>query len=231
MLHCMLYNTDPETGTGLDDRQIVDEILTMLIASSTEACVVASAVNYPLKSPTCLQKACEEIASVVGDSALAHDHLARLPYCTAVIYESLRLSSAAAGLNIEPLPSAQGPTRLAEGHYAVPAQQAMLIVLHGVNRDPAVYEEPDAFHPERMMGEAFAKLPIGAKKWFGNGRRSCLGHHFAWMWCMTTLVTLLREMDVELADANYELKQDGWFNLRPVDFYVKMGPKGTAAPA
>ena len=35
----------------------------------------------------------------------------------------------------------------------------MIIVLHGVNRDPAVFEEPEAFKPERMVGEAFDKLP------------------------------------------------------------------------
>ena len=98
----------------------------------------------------------------------------------------------------------------------------MIIVLHGVNRDPAVFEEPEAFKPERMVGEAFEKLPEGAKKWFGNGRRVLLGRHHAWMWNMTTIVTLLKEVDIEMADPSYQLKQDGWFNLRPVDFYIKV---------
>ena len=36
------------------------------------------------------------------------------------------------------------------------------------------------------------------------------------------MMILLREVDVEGADEEYQLKQDGWFNLRPVGFKVKV---------
>jgi len=39
------------------------------------------------------------------------------------------------------------------------------------------------------------------------------------------LVTLLRDVDFELDNPGYQLKQDGWFNLRPVDFYIKVKPR------
>ena len=107
----------------------------------------------------------------------------------------------------------------------MPAKQAMIIVLHGVNRDPNVFEEPEAFKPERMVGEAFEKLPEGAKKWFGNGKRVCYGKNHAWMWNMITLVALLKDVEFEMADPSYQLKQDGWFNLRPVGFNIKVRPR------
>jgi cytochrome P450 len=208
MLYAMMNAKDPETGKALDERQIIDEIVTMPIGSSTAPCVIASAVYYLLKNPECIEKAREEINLVIGDGEFTHNHLEKLSYCAGIVRETLRLSAAAPGFNIEPLPDTQGPVLLSGGKYQVPAKQTMIIVLHGVNRDPAVFEEPEAFKPERMVGEAFEKLPKGAKKWFGNGKRVCIGRHYAWIWNMTTIVALLKDVDIEMADPSYQLKQD-----------------------
>ncbi|KAL9013475.1 MAG: hypothetical protein Q9173_001831 [Seirophora scorigena] len=222
LLHAMLHGKDPETGKSLDEQQVIDEIVTMPIGSSTAPCVISSAIYYLLQNPSCIARAREEIDSVIGEDDFTHAHLEKLPYCEGIVRETLRLSAAAPGFNIEPLPDTQGPVKIGGGKYQVPAKQTMIIVLHGVNRDPAVFEEPEAFKPERMMGEAFEKLPTGAKNWFGNGKRVCFGRHYASMWNMITLVMLLKEIDFEMADPGYALKQDGWFNLRPVGFDVKV---------
>lgn len=222
MLYTMMNAKDPETGKSLTEEQIIDEIVTMPIGSSTAPCVISSAIYYLLKNPACITKAREEIDSVLGDGEFTHNDLEKLPYCAGIVRETLRLSAAAPGFNIEPLPDTKGPVSLGGGKYQVPAKQTMIIVLHGVNRDPAVFEEPEAFKPERMVGEAFEKLPEGSKKWFGNGKRVCYGRHYAWMWNMATIVTILKDVDMEMADPSYQLKQDGWFNQRPVNFYIKV---------
>ena len=225
MLHTMMSAKDPETGKSLTEQQIIDEIVTMPIGSSTAPCVVSSAIYYLLKNADCITKAREEIDSVIGDGEFTHEHVEKLPYCAGIVRETLRLSAAAPGFNIEPIPGTQGPVVLGGGKYQVPAKQTMIIVLHGVNRDPAVFDEPEAFKPERMVGEAFEKLPNGCKKFFGNGKRACIGRYYAWMWNVTTLVTLLKDVEFEMADPKYQLKQDGWFNLRPVDFNIKVKPR------
>lgn len=225
LLYTMMNGKDPETGKGLDEQQIIDEIVSMPIGSSTAPCVISSSLYYLLKSPDCITKAREEIDAVIGDGEFTQDHLKKLPYCAGIVRETLRLAAPAPGFNIEPLPETKGPVVIGGGKYEVPAKQAMIVVLHGVNRDPAVFEDPEAFKPERMMGESFETLPEGAKKWFGNGKRVCYGRHFAWLWCMTTLVTLLKDVDIEIVDKGYQLKQDGWFNLRPVGFDVFVKPR------
>lgn len=225
LLYAMINAKDPETGKSLNEQQIIDEIVTMPIGSSTAPCVISSAIYYLLKNRDCITKARGEIDSIIGDGEFTHDHLERLPYCKGVVRETLRLSAAAPGFNIEPLPDTKGPVVIGGGKYQVPAKQTMIIVLHGVNRDPAVFAEPEAFRPERMMGESFEKLPEGSKKWFGNGKRVCYGKEWAWMWNMITIVTLLKEVDFEIADPSYQLKQDGWFNLRPVAFNIKVKPR------
>ncbi|KAL8769582.1 MAG: hypothetical protein Q9209_004514 [Squamulea sp. 1 TL-2023] len=225
LLYAMMNGKDPVTGKALDEGQIIDEVVSVPIGSSTAPCVIASAIYYLLQNPECITKAREEIDSVIGAYEFTHEHLDKLPYCAGIVRESLRMSAAAPGFNIEPLPGTPGPVLLAGGKYEVPSKQTMIIVLHGVNRDPAVFAEPEAFKPERMMGEAFENLPEGAKKWFGNGKRVCIGRHHAWMWNIITLVTLLKDVDLEMADPDYKLKQDGWFNLRPVGFNIKVKPR------
>ncbi|KAL8919740.1 MAG: hypothetical protein Q9208_006606 [Pyrenodesmia sp. 3 TL-2023] len=225
LLYTMMNGKDPETGKSLDEQQIIDEIVTMPIGSSTAPCVIATAIYYLLQNPSSITKAREEIDSVIGEGAFTQEHLDNLPYCAGIVRETLRLSAAAPGFNIEPLPETKGPVMIGGGKYQIPAKQTVIVVLHGVNRDPAVFADPEAFKPERMMGDAFESLPEGAKKWFGNGKRVCVGRHYAWMWNMITLVTLLKDVDFEMNDPSYQLRQDGWFNLRPVGFDVKIKPR------
>lgn len=256
LLAAMLEGTDPQTGKRLSDSQVVDEIVSMPIGSSTAPCLLASAVYFLIKNPGCLATARAELDQVLGpwdgsssssatmttttpQQQLTAAQLGRLPYLEGVVREALRLSCAAPGFNIEPIPrpgsgdkggtaSSPAPVLLGGGKYCVAHDQAMIVVLAGVNRDPAVFApDPLAFRPERMMGESFAALPGAVKKWFGNGKRECIGKHWAWQFSMVTLAVLVRACDFEAMDPGWELdgKQDGWFNLRPVGFRVRVSPR------
>ncbi|KAI1433346.1 cytochrome P450 [Xylaria sp. CBS 124048] len=228
LLDALLTAKDPETDTALTESQVIDEIVSMPIGSSTAPCLHTSAILFLLQNPDVLARAREEIDAVVGDgNDLQLEHLTRLPYIQAVIRESLRLSFAAPGFNIEPLPSDdKSPVLIGGGKYQIAHDQAVIIVLAGVNRDPEVFEEPLAFRPERMLGEAFEQLPAGVKKWYGNGKRECIGKHWAEQFNMIVLARLIRELDFEAVDPEYKLEQDGWFNVRPIDFYVRVKPRG-----
>ncbi|KAH8670792.1 cytochrome P450 [Xylariales sp. PMI_506] len=227
LLAAMMNAQDPKTGKTLKASQILDEIVTMPIGSSTAPALIVTAICFLLQNPEVIQKARKEIDSVIGNSKFTHEHLSKLEYVEGIMRESLRLSFAAPGFNIEPIPvpGNKTPVQLAGGKYQVAHNQPMIIVLAGVNRDPTVFEDPLAFRPERMVGQAFESLPTAAKKWFGNGKRECIGKHYAWQWNMITLTKLLKEIDFEAVDSNYKLNQDGWFNLRPVDFYVRVKPR------
>ncbi|KAK3934521.1 cytochrome P450 monooxygenase [Diplogelasinospora grovesii] len=227
LLWSLMNAKDPETGKALTDSQVIDEIVSMPIGSSTAPCLIATAIHFLLKNPEIVTRAREELDTVIGDGPFTYDHLSQLNYIAGIVRESLRLSFAAPGFNIEPIPKPgdKSPVLLAGGKYQVAHNQAMIIVLAGVNRDPAVFDEPLVFRPERMMGEAFERLPAGVKKWFGNGKRECIGKNWAWQFSNIVLAKLIKEVDFEAANPNYELGQDGWFNLRPVDFHVRVQPR------
>ncbi|TEA17818.1 Bifunctional cytochrome P450/NADPH--P450 reductase [Colletotrichum sidae] len=227
LLAAMLSAEDPETGRALTGDQVIDEIVSMPIGSSTAPCLVSTAIYLMLKNPRVVTAAREELDGVVGDGELAYGHLSQLKYVEGVVRESLRLSFAAPGFNIEPIPRQgdKSPVLLAGGKYEVAHDQAMIIVLAGVNRDPSVFEDPLGFKPERMVGDRYEELPLGVRRFYGNGKRECIGKHYAWLWEMIVLAKLIKEVDFSMADPSYHLEQDGWFNLRPVNFKVKVQPR------
>ncbi|KAI0850791.1 cytochrome P450 [Daldinia vernicosa] len=226
LLAILMSAKDPETGISLTDSQIIDEIVSMPIGSSTAPGLISAAIYFLLKNPQVVTDARQELDSVIGDGEFQFEHLAQLKYIEGIMRESLRLSFAAPGFNIEPIPSdSKAPVQLAGGKYQVAHDQPMIIVLAGVNRDPTVFDKPLAFKPERMTGKAFDDLPSGVKKWFGNGKRECIGKHWAWQFSMVVLAKLIKEIDFESVDPSYVLEQDGWFNLRPVGFQVGVKPR------
>ncbi|KAJ5179313.1 hypothetical protein N7492_002523 [Penicillium capsulatum] len=166
MLDAMLHGTDPDTAEKL-----------------TAANLVAYAIYFLAKNPEAATKAREEINAVVGDEAFALHHLKQLHYVEACLRESIRLSATAPGFNIEPIPSGSDdhtPVLLAGGEYQIPHNQTIIAILHTVNRDPAVFEYPEDFRPEQVLGEKWDNLPAAAQKGFGNGKRECIGKAWAW---------------------------------------------------
>lgn len=245
ILWALMEGRDDQSGKGLTEEQVIDEIVSMPIGSSTAPCLLGSEIYLLLQNKECIAKAREELDKVVGPWSAAAgektqiraEHLPQLKYIEGIVRESLRLSFAAPGFNIEPVPRPKGPSGdadkspvlLGNGKYQIAHDQAMILVLAGVNRDPAVFDDPLAFRPERMMGQAFEDLPPGVKKWFGNGKRECIGKHWAWQFNMVVTAMLIRECDFEMVDPDWKLDghQDGWFNYRPVGFKVRVKPRSS----
>ena len=129
LLWALMRGMDPVFQQGLGEREIIDEIVTMPIGSSTAPCAVSSALYYLLKNPDCISRARTEIDSVIGDGGFEHAHLEQLPYCTGIMRETMRLAAPAPGFNIEPRPDVYRKGQrvpLAGGKYEVPATQTMV---------------------------------------------------------------------------------------------------------
>ncbi|KAJ5642392.1 hypothetical protein N7490_006392 [Penicillium lividum] len=227
LLNGLLHATDPQTGEKLNDTQVIDEVVTMFIGAATSSNLVSFALYYLIKNPEAIAKARAEIDSIIGpDEQIQLEDLKKLEYCEAIIRESLRLSATAPGFNIEPIPTDdKSPVLLAGGKYQIPHDQIMITVLNTVNRDPEVFDDPEAFIPERVLGEAWDKLPMGARRNFGNGKRSCYGTMWAWRWSIFTLVSILKDVDFEFEDPKYELTFNGAFSVKPLEFNGLVSPR------
>lgn len=120
---------------------------------------------YLLKHPAAYKTAQREVDEVVGRGPITVEHMSKLPYITACLRETLRLSPTAPGFAVTPKPDIEEPILLGNGKYEVPKGVTLVSWLPVIQRDRAVYgEDADEFRPERMLEENFKKLPKNAWK-------------------------------------------------------------------
>jgi cytochrome P450 len=128
-------------------------------------------------------------------------------YMQATIYEILRarpvLPNAAPRL-------VKQPVDLGGWHY----EPGVCLIANSylVHHDPAIYDEPYTFRPERFVGES-----PGTYTWipFGGGRRRCLGASFAILEMKTVLREVLRRYDVAPGVAGPELSRRRSITISP----------------
>ena len=114
-----------------------------------------------------------EARGVLGGRPASAADLDALPYTRAVVQEGLRLYPPAYAIGRE----ARAEVRL-DG-YSIPKGATVFMSPWVMQRDPRYYEEPEAFRPERWLGDAPAGLPRFAYFPFGGGARVCIGNTFA----------------------------------------------------
>jgi len=146
-----------------------------------------------LNHPEALNKAQAEIDAAVGTSRLVTaDDLSRLPYLQCIIHETLRLYPAAPLL----APHESSADCKVAG-YDVPRGTMLLVNAYAIHRDPAAWEDPAEFRPERFEdGKAEGRLLMP----FGMGRRKCPGETLALRTVGLVLGTLIQCFDWDRVD-------------------------------
>jgi cytochrome P450 len=95
--------------------------------------------------PDIMQQAQAELVAVIGEDRLVQEaDIPNLPLLQAIVKETLRLHPAV------PLaiPRESHEPCIVSG-YPFPAQTLLIVNLFAIQRDPAVYENPDEFKPSR----------------------------------------------------------------------------------
>ncbi|KAK3128133.1 hypothetical protein QOZ80_6BG0457430 [Eleusine coracana subsp. coracana] len=187
---------DDKADVKLTRNNIKAFILDIFTAGSdTTATSVEWMLAHLLNNPGCLHKLRAELDDVVGTSRLVSEHdVARLPYLQAVFKETLRLQPPAVFAQretIEPL-HVRG--------YTIPTKTSVFFNIFSIGRDPACWEEPLQFRPERFMpgGEGAAVDPKGQHMQlmpFGSGRRACPGMGLAMQAVPAFLAALVQCFD------------------------------------
>ncbi|GBF96486.1 cytochrome P450 [Raphidocelis subcapitata] len=139
---------------------------------------------------------CLLVDSVIGDAAPTVEQLAALKFTTRVINEGMRLY---------PQPPVLIRRALVDDKfddYEVTAGSDIFISVWNLHRDPANWDRPHEFDPDRFpvdapmpneVTEAYKYLP------FGGGRRKCVGDQFALFEAVVGLGMLLRRFEFERA--------------------------------
>jgi Cytochrome P450 len=155
----LLLQARHEDGEPMSDRELRDELMTLLVAGhETTATGLSWAIELLARHP-------EELDRLEADLAAGND-----TYLDAVIKETLRLRPVIALV----LRKLVEPMEI--GGRLLPAGVSVAPSIYLVHRNPAIYPEPERFRPERFIDQ-----PAGTYTWipFGGGVRRCLGAAFA----------------------------------------------------
>jgi cytochrome P450 family 135 len=175
----LLLAARDEDGEPLTDRELRDELMTLLLAGhETTATALAWTLERAVRTPEVLERLQDEARD--GSSS---------DYLEATIKETLRLRPVVPGV----IRRLQRPLEL--GGIALPAGVHIAPSIYLIHRRADVYPEPEAFRPERFLGErqpsTYEWLP------FGGGIRRCLGASFALYEMRIVLSAILRRATLE----------------------------------
>ena len=203
-------------GAGMSRRQLVDEVMTLIVAGhETTASALAWAWYEIARQPHICAQAQAEVDALgpdLADEELADlaDHASdRLGFIDAIIHETLRLYPPGWLL------SRRAIAHDTLGDYDIAAGDQIFISPYVLHRDRAHWHMPDRFMPERFLAERpaaprFAYIPFAA------GPRHCVGEHLAMTEMRVHLITMLRRFTPVYA-GDHPPTLESRINLRPGD--------------
>jgi cytochrome P450 len=196
MLGMLLATKDADDGTGLDDREVRDQSMTILLAGhETTANALAWSFYLLGRHPDVREKLEREVDTVLGGRPATMADLPNLPYSLSVLKETMRLYPPAYVLGRKAIRD------VTIGEVKVPRGQVVLVNVSGIHRRSDAFPNPERFDPERFTPEREKKLPQLAYLPFGAGPRVCIGNHFALMEGQLVLATLAQKLRFELTSS------------------------------
>jgi len=218
-------------GADVDDRQLRDDLMTMLIAGhETTAAVLTWSVFLLAQSPTKMRKAQAEVDSVLSNGTITVESLKKLEYIKLIILEALRLYPQPPLLirrSLQPDKLPGGYNGAKEG-YEIPTGTDIFVSVYNLHRSPYFWDRPNEFEPERF---SVPKKEESIEGWsgfdpgrspgamypneiiadfaflpFGGGPRKCVGDQFALLESTVALSLLLQKFDVELRGSPDEVE-------------------------
>ncbi len=212
-------------GADIDNKQLRDDLMTMLVAGhETTAAVLTWALFELTKNPEIKARVVDEIDRVVGDREPTFEDIKELKTIRLVIAETLRMYPQPPLL----IRRCRTEDRLPAGggrEATVIRGMDIFLPLYNVHRDERFWPNANTFDPDRFtrpyknpdipdwkgfdpskwenklypneVASDFAFMP------FGGGARKCVGDEFAIMEAVVTLAMVLRRFDFEFDSSKF----------------------------
>ena len=206
----MLLLARDEAGEPMSDRQVRDEVLTVLLAGH-ETTAMALSWTWLL-----LARHPEAAARLHAEVDANPAEYGRLPYTRAVVAESLRVFPPAWIIGRRAVADVE------LGGWQIPAGTLITTSPWVLHRDDRWWGDAGTYRPERWLrpdgvfDESAPGQPRGAYFPFGAGRRVCIGESFAWTEAVLALATLARDWAPELCPETSDAVHPA-ITLRPAD--------------
>jgi len=133
LLSMLLSARGAETGEGMSDKQLRDEVMTLLLAGHETTAISLMWTLYLLSQhPEVEERLHAELDTVLNENVPTVDRLNDLPYNRMVIQEAMRLYPPAFGITRHAIADDE-----IEGYY-VPANSIIFLSAHYTHRHPAI---------------------------------------------------------------------------------------------
>ncbi|KAL4874864.1 benzoate 4-monooxygenase cytochrome P450 [Aspergillus karnatakaensis] len=191
---------DPTLPAAERSKQRLEEESLFLLGAGTETTgsTLTVAAYYVYQDPVMLGRLRAELKPVLPrlSSSCAWSELEQLPYLTAVLNESLRVTTPILSRTPRVAPD---ETLIYKG-YTIPPCTSMSTSSYFVHRNPLVFPDPDKFDPNRWIhSEGSEKLDRHLTA-FGRGSGMCLGINLAYAELYMALAYIFRFVDLEICN-------------------------------
>ena len=174
LLAMLLAACEEETGRGMSDDQLRDEVMTIFVAGhETTANAMCWLIHLVSQHPEVEEKMWAELDSAWADGSLTPERIGRLTYTRQVVEESLRVYPTIWSIG------RRCSERDEIGGFQIPEAMNVVVPIFHFHWHERYWPEPRRFDPERFApnrrpgAEEMTYFPFGA------GPRSCIGNAFA----------------------------------------------------
>ena len=190
LLDLMLSARDPETGEGLSDIELRDNIMTFISAGHETTALALTWALYLIANDREVQtRLYNEVVSICGDGDVCSENIEALTYCLQVVREAMRLFPPV------PVRSNQAVEDITLGDLDVKQNDHIVCLMYALHRHKALWKNPSEFNPENFSKEAiegrhrFQYIP------FGGGPRICIAMRMAELEAVAILAAMVRRLE------------------------------------
>jgi cytochrome P450 len=197
LVQALIAATDPQTGRSLSDDDICNDLLIFMLAGHDTTATALTYALWALGHHRDIQDRVAAEAAEIGDRELTPQDVPRLGYTVQVLREALRLQPPAAGV------ARLAMRDMAVGGYRVEAGSLMAVGIYALHRDPALWDRPLVFDPDRFSAENSKDRDRWQFIPFIAGPRSCIGEHFAMLETTLAMATIVRSLEICSVDEDF----------------------------
>jgi len=209
LLALLMESRDEQTGEGMSDRQLRDEVVTLFLAGHETTANALTWASYLLSTHVAVARRLrDEVDQALQGRVPTASDLPSLAYTRMVIDETLRLYPPAWITNRRAI---EEDTVCG---YRIPADATVSISPYVTQRDPRLWENPEGFDPDRFAPERSAGRAHYAYFPFGGGPRQCIGKGFALMESTLVLALLAQRYELHLMPGR-RVETEAVATLRP----------------
>ncbi|VAW52646.1 hypothetical protein MNBD_GAMMA06-1172 [hydrothermal vent metagenome] len=207
LLDALMAATD-KSGNTMSDKELIDEIMTMIIAGHETTGGTLNWLWYELSQHSdAEQKAYAEAQTFVKNNSIAADELNNLTFIKQCIDEALRLYPPVWLFTRKAI---EQDTLL---QYTVPAGANIFLSPYFTHRDPNLWTHPNEFYPEHFDDDGMQLKHKHAFYPFSAGARRCIGEYFSYVEMQTHMAIMLMQFKLR-AVPGQKIEIDPGINLR-----------------